>query len=166
MELTYFQFDRNYNFVDLYFDNGTSLRVKFNALTGKIYKRPKIHSVLRHLIDHKGIYIGTSSNGTHILVHNHISPGRAVLVTWDEFAENEKVSLDNKVCSNNPIQMVSIALQKVIDREPYDAINYSCQTLTNMTCNNQRKNDDTERVIGGVLVSVALVAIIGGLFGD
>lgn len=161
---TLLTYDLYQNCIDLHLASGRTMRLYFNEWSGKIYKRPKIDPILKYFIDHKGLYIGADENGVHYIIHNHVSPGKAVLVTWDTFAAGEKVSLDNKTCTNHPTEMISIAFDKLLSCEPYDALSNSCQTLVNEACTNERKNDDTGRVVGGILLAFAAAAILDSIF--
>ncbi len=100
------------------------------------------------------------------MVHNHINPGRAVVITWDHFPQNEATYIDDKFCLNDPMTRIKIALDKVLSREPYDLINNSCQTLVNEACTNERKNDDTGKVLFATLGVVLGVALLGSLMED
>ena len=161
MELIDYSIDTFNQCVTLFYDNGNSVKVNLNQDSGNIYKRPKINSVYN--IDHKGIYVGYSEYGEQIMVHNHYLPGRAVVTTWEGFLQNQTFELDQKVCTNDPITRIAIALQMVLDRTQYDLLTHSCQTLVNESCTNEKKNDDTEKVLGGLALTALLIAGIAAL---
>jgi hypothetical protein len=150
--------------VDLYFNDRT-VRINFNEWTGNIYKRSKLHPILKYFVDHKGLYIGQLNDGTHLLVHNHVDPGTAAFVDWQNFAGNQQVLPDLKACTNTPEEMVTIALQQILNRKPYSIPDSTCQTLVNQACHNERKNDDTGRIIGGALLLFAISGALNSLFG-
>jgi hypothetical protein len=166
MRLQSYTLDRTRNLLHLYFAEAYHI-VYLNKYTGNIYKREKNHAILRHVVDHKGLYIGALNDGTHIFIHSHIDARCAELVTREEFAQGIKVELDTtKNCTNHPYDMIESALQQVLSGEPYNLKSNSCQTLVNQACTNQRKNDDTARVVVGVIGVAVLVAVIDSFFND
>lgn len=164
MDILTYDFDVYNRHVTLYFENGQHLKVFLNQDSGKIYMRPKIGSAFG--VYHKGIYLGHSDKGQQIMIHNHSTPGRAVITTWEDFVQNQSSFLDDKICSNAPIERLKIALGNVLQREPYALLNNSCQTFVNETCTNERKNDDTAKVLVGLAATGLIIAGLSALFGD
>lgn len=160
MKISGYQFDPLNRFVDIALINGNIIRVFFTSHTGLIYTRNKKDPFLRGLIQHKGLYVGISGN-KHIIVHNHIDAGTAEVVTFERFANGVQVYIDNKVCANNPINRVKIALYDAYLNKPYDLLTNNCQTLTNKACNNVSSSDDFPKLVLGALAVTSVFALIG-----
>lgn len=150
------------NCVDLIFSNGNTYRVYFNNRTGLVIKRPKKHPIGKYFIDHKGIVLGNLSDGTEIVLHNHIDYKKAVVDTLTGFENGIKSQIDYKTCTNDTYTQLEIALNDIIIGKPYKRIDNNCQVYVNKACSNKSKSDDTLRVLAGVgmfsLLAFGLIA--------
>lgn len=150
--------------VDLQYSNGQLIRVYFSNRTGLIIKRPKRHLVLKHFIDHKGMVLGNLYNGVEIVLHNHLDAKTAIVTNINDFEQGIKSTTDNKICSNDLGTQIQIALNDVLIKRPYDALEYNCQTYVNRACSNSNASDDAGRVFVGALTTIAVIGILGAIF--
>ncbi len=146
-------------FVDLYYPSQV-FRVFFTTRTGLVLKRKKQHPILKYVIDHKGMILGILSDGTEVVLHNHIDAGGAEVTTKQLFDKGLKSETDHKVCSNDVLSKIQIALNDVRSGRPYDELNYNCQVYVNRACSNENKSDDGARVFFGAAAVVAVAALL------
>lgn len=162
MLLSYYFYE---NFVDLYYTNGQQCRVYYTEDTGAIIKRPKKGPVTQYFIDHKGMILGNLSDGTIVVLHNHIDYKCAVVDTLTGFENGIQSVYDDKQCTNTPLEMINIALEDVVNQREYDKLQWNCQIFVNKACTNEHKTDDTGRILGGVAATIGIVVVLGALLG-
>lgn len=160
MKISGYNLDPLNRYVVITLITGKAIRVTFNSNTGLVCAREKKDSLLRYFIQHKGLYIGTWKN-KDIIVHNHIDAGSAEVVTLEQFAYGIQVYIEDKVCVNDPIERVKIALYDAYLKIPYDLLTNNCQTLTNKACINVARSDDFPKVVLGGLVFASVFALFG-----
>lgn len=151
------------NHIAVYISTGQTLKIYFNSNSGKVYYRDKIGSPTG--IKHTGVFLGVDARGRGYFVHNHYHVGKAHIVSEQEFSKGRPIYLYNEYCLNSWETVIKKALQHVLNGERYMPFSYNCQTVTNDSCNNQRKSEDAARIGGGIAAGVALFAIFALLAG-
>lgn len=71
----------------------------------------------------------------------------------------------NEKCSNTPLKVIEIGLNEIFRGESYKPITYNCQTYTNTVCHNQRKSDDAEKWVSGIVLGSLLLLGFSEAFG-
>ena len=148
--------------VRAFLSNGRFIDIYFNQDSGKVYYRWKTGTVVG--IKHAGIYIGQDAAGNGYFFHNHYQQGFPHLVFYNDFTLGKELYLYNERCVNPWNTVVSNAFSHVVRREPFKLLSYNCQTMTNSACNNERKSDDAQKLLGGVAAGVGLFLLLGAIF--
>ncbi len=152
------------NYVAVYISTGETRYIYFNQDSGKVYYRNKIGSPSH--AKHTGIYIGNDLNGTQWWIHNHYHVGKASITTGENFKQNLPIYIYHEYCSNSWRTVIEKGLQHILRGEHYKPYSYNCQTLVNDSCNNVRKSEDAERIVGGALLGLGLFAIVALIAGS
>ena len=150
------------NKVDIVKNDGTVLTIYFRENSGKVYFRFKTGTLTK--VKHPGIYLGVDANGNGYFLHNHYHYGRAHIVTEKEFKKGRPIYPYDEKCSNTPLKVIELGLNEVLRGETYKPISYNCQTFTNTACHNQRKSDDVQKWLGGIVVGSLVLLGIGLAF--
>ena len=151
------------NGVDIIQNDGTVIRILFDTNSGKVYWRYKIPNLVG--TKHSGIYLGTDLHGIEYFLHNHYHVGNACLVTAKEFSEGLTLAIYDEKCTNPPLTVIQIGLNKAMKKESYHVLNYNCQGYTNEACHNHRVSEDVgkwkERLFFGSLFVFGLSIVLG-----
>lgn len=151
------------NGLELNFNNGTKETIYFTNDSGKVYFRYKIG---QPNVKHPGVFLGFNQCGVERWIHNHYNVGTAHIVQGDEFRKGMNLYVYKEYCINSQQTVIKKAMEHVMRSEQYKPYSYNCQTLVNDACNNQRKSEDAEAALKGVLATVAVVGLIGLIFGE
>ncbi len=156
-------FDLYNNRVEIVKNDGSIFTIYFNENSGKVYFRYKIGTISK--VKHPGIFLGVDTSGNGYFLHNHYHYGKATIVTEREFTQNKPIYIYNEKCSNAPLRVIEIGLNEMLRGESYKPITYNCQTYTNTACHNQRKSEDAEKWVSGILLGSLALLGLGLVFG-
>ena len=134
--------------VEIVKNDGSIFTIYFNENSGKVYFRYKIGTISQ--VKHPGIFLGVDANGVGYFLHNHYHYGKAHITTQQEFVKGMPLYIYNEILRG----------------EHYKPITYNCQTYTNTACHNQRKSDDAEKWVGGVLLGSLALLLLSASFGS
>lgn len=156
-QITDFYLDNN--FAVLHDAKGNSLTVHFNNCTGKVVTRKKTNKLSS--VQHPGIYLGKTNNGTTIILHNHYAIGHPSAATLQQYSRGEKVSWDNRKCNVSRLEIVASALRQIKARKRYHLTNYNCQHYVNIACIKKQKSESVDNVRAGFGIAASFVAVVG-----
>lgn len=150
--------------VRAFLKDGRFIDIYFNQDSGKVYYRWKTNTLTG--IKHAGVYIGQDVSGNGFFIHNHYQLGSPHLVYYNDFTLGKNLYLYNERCKNPWNVTISNAFAHVVRQEAFKLLSYNCQTLTNSSCNNERKSEDAGRIVGGVAAGVGLFLLLGAIFSN
>ncbi len=162
MTMTGYQFYANA--LAIYLSNGQTLWIYLNRDSGKVFYRYKVG--FPRSAKHTGIYVGTFANGTEYWIHNHINFGKAHLATGSSFRQGMQIYVHDEYCTNDWQTVIDKGLQHILKGERYMPYSFNCQVMTNDACHNVRKSADADRIVGGVLLGLAVVGLFAALAGS
>lgn len=144
----------NDNQLKLSFSNGNSTIIRLSENSGRIVTRKKVGSVSD--VNHPGIYVGEELHSNEpFILHNHYKIFRTAGVSpLGEYAANQEVFWDNRICVNNKMQVLQNGLNQALNHELYHWLTYNCQTTVNDACSNKRNSEDVEKWIGRIAFGV------------
>lgn len=141
----------NYRITDtlltLVYDHQIIRHIYLNEYSGKIVTRKKVGALT---IQHPGIYLGVDPyTNNPVILHNHYKIfGTAGISDYHEYAQGKQVTFVRKPCPHYWIKVIENGLQQVIRQQPYDLLNYNCQTTTNEACEGRRYSNDVNFWVG------------------
>lgn len=156
-QITSFHLDNN--FAVLYGAKGNPIKVYFNKDSGKIVTRKKTNKLSS--VQHPGIYLGKTHNGTIIILHNHYKVGHPSAATLQQYAQGEKVIWDNRKCNVGWFEIVASALRQIKERRHYHLTNYNCQHFVNIACIRKQKSESVDNFAAGLGVAASILLLVG-----
>jgi len=146
--------------VILYFNSGASLIVYFDQNTGRPVKRKKRDTLTG--VWHTGLWLGSTSDGTSIIAHNHILVGRPSFATISQFGQQMKVYSDERICNQDIDLRIESVLQQIVAGRNYHLTNYNCQHFVNIACSRKRTSEvvDNFRIAASFLLLFGFVVAI------
>lgn len=154
---------RSDGFLEILFSNGEIKLIQFTEDSGRIVTRKKIGSISN--INHPGIYMGKDIySGEVFILHNHYKAFQTAGVSpFYEYAAEEKVYWDNRICVNNKKVVLQKGLDQAIKREKYHWLTYNCQITVNDACSNRRVSEDVGKWFGRVALGFVAFVIVGAI---
>jgi hypothetical protein len=142
-------------------DNQVRL-IRQDQYSGKVIRRKKVGTISE--VQHTGIWLGKDAYAEDVLIlHNHYQIGFAHITTYQEYALGQTVYWYEERCTNNPSQVLSIALRDAQAGIRYNALFYNCQTFTNRACRNQNHSQDATKWVGIAFSAVVCIGIARAL---
>ncbi len=141
------------------FRNSRKRHIYLDENSGKAYYRYKLNT--KQQVMHSGIYIGHDDKGTGYFVHNHHQQGYAVLADEKEFSREQTVHLHPRESQFPPMEVLTRALEKAKEGEPYKLLTNNCQTFTNYSREDRLHSEDVLKwsMIAGVTLTVIAGAV-------
>jgi len=124
------------------------LTLHFNQDSGKAFFRYKINTISG--IKHPGIFIGCDNSGVRYVAHNHYRYGKPVLVTWEEFAQEQNTFAYPEYATNPHLVVIEKALNGILKGEKYTAFIFNCQVFVNEALADKRRSPATENIFAGL----------------
>ena len=147
------------HFIILYYNNGKSLTVNFDNNTGKPVKRKKTNTLTG--VWHTGLWLGTASDGTGIIAHNHYLVGRPSVATSAQFAQQMPIYWDERVCNQSIFNRIDAAMRQIIAGKKYNVTNYNCQHYVNIACIRKQKSESIDNFTAGLGVAASVLLLVG-----
>ena len=144
----------------LSFSTGITKLIQLTEDSGRIVTRKKVDTISN--VNHPGIYIGVDVHSNEVFIlHNHYRIFKTAGVSpLREYAAEEKVLWDNRICVNDKMQVLKKGLDQAIRRKKYHWLTNNCQITVNDACNNQRNSEDVGKWISRIAVGLFAVAVI------
>ena len=139
------------------FRNSRKRDIHFDDDSGKAYYRYKLNTLDQ--IMHTGIYVGSDDRGVRYYVHNHTEEGYASIVTEKEFAQEQKVHEHGKESQFPPMEVLTRALEKAMEGEPYKLLTNNFQTFTNPS---RADREHSAGVLKWSLIAGGTITVIAG----
>ncbi len=124
--------------------------------SGKAYYRYKLHTFDQ--VMHSGIYLGHDARGVPYYIHNHTDQGFASIVPEKEFLLGQELHEHPRESQFPQMEVLTRALEKAKEGEPYNLLTNNCQTFTNYSSNDLPRSEDVIKwsfVTGVLLASIA-----------
>lgn len=142
--------------VQITFRNSRKRYFYLDENSGKAYYRYKTHTFDQ--VMHSGIYIGHDARGVPYYIHNHPEQGYASVVPEKDFLQEQELH-EHPVESQFPqMEVLTRALEKAKEGEPYRLLTNNCQTFTNYSAVDSTRSEDVVKwslVTGVLLASIA-----------
>jgi hypothetical protein len=138
------------------FRNSRKRDIHFDEDSGKAYYRYKLNTFDQ--IMHTGIYVGYDDRGVRYYIHNHTEEGYASIVTEKEFSQEQKIHEHGKESQFPPMEVLTRALEKAMEGEPYKLLTNNCQTFTNHSRADRKHSEDVIKwslITGGIITAIA-----------
>lgn len=125
----------------------------FDEDSGKAYYRYKLNTMDQ--IMHSGIYLGHDARGVRYYIHNHTERGFASIDPEKDFTQGQPLYEHSKESQFPPMEVITRALEKAKEGEPYKLLTNNCQTFTNYSTIDRSHSEDVLKwsVIGGATVT-------------
>lgn len=129
-------------YVHLWFSNGGYICVCLDEQSGKIITRNKVNGTIQHT----GILLGKNClNGQGYVIQNHPLLGYTHITTTEDYAQGQIIRLKETVCVNDPLTVLQIGLNHVLEKRKYRLLSDNCQTLVNTACSNRSYSEDVAK---------------------
>jgi hypothetical protein len=138
------------------FRNSRKREILLDEDSGKAYYRYKLKTLDQ--IMHTGIYVGADERGGRYYIHNHTEQGYASIVTEKEFSQEQEIFEHDKESQFPPMEVLTRALEKAMEGEPYKLLTNNCQTFTNHSRTDRRHSEDVIKwslISGGIITAIA-----------
>jgi|SRR5450432_2680926 hypothetical protein len=134
--------------VELELPDGNFTTIYFTEASGTIRWRYKIDKIIGTKTPHPGICFGEDIHGNEYYMHNHYETGKPVIVSASVFALGQPVYHATGPAINPPLEILRKGLDQIISGEPYNAVNYNCQSFVNRATSNINFSESVQKVFG------------------
>lgn len=141
------------------FRNSRKRYLFFEKDSGKAYYRFRINTLDQTM--HSGIYLGHDAQGMPYFVHNHTEEGYASIVPEHEFGHEQPLYEHPPENQPPPMEVITSALEKTKEGEPYDLLTNNCQTFTDSSKEGRRHSEDVLR--SGLIAGATITSIAGAI---
>jgi hypothetical protein len=149
------------NYVDLFLQDGSMLRLWLDEWSGKIVFRHKINTISN--VRHPGIRLGYDQHGNWYCMHNHYEHGRPEIEIEANFTKGQQLYIAERQSNFECLTIIQNGLNEILEGKAYNKITNNCQYFVNRVCFNENKSEAVNNWVGSITASLLLL-LVGNAF--